>query len=427
MDTTIEQQVVMDEALVPHAQRDMLHIFPRVPGQSFDEPPFEDEILAFIQFLGHREATPKPKASIKRTRSSFDTSITPPTAAASPRLTASAKGKQTAKASKAKSLSTLFEPSGSGADEGTGSKPAVLDVPTDESEEELSWNSTDDKGDDNKEKVDDGDEEDKGDDGEEGNGDDNDEDDDGDGEEDQGLNICKEERHVKEEEEDELYRDVNINQGRGIQETLEVEDSHVTLTLVNPDGMESIFETTSQMDVQTPTFVAPLPITTPTMTSSIATTTTTSQAPILTTIAPSTIIQNLPNFGLLFGFNNRLGTLEANLSERMNEAVKVAVQIQSDRLCDEAQKENDEFLRTIDENMKKIIKEQVKEQVKVQVSKIIPRIKQAVNEQLEVEVLTKSSHSSRTSYAVAADLSEIELKKILIEKIEGNKTIQRSD
>nr|GEZ97005.1 ribonuclease H [Tanacetum cinerariifolium] len=55
------------------------------------------------------EAVPKPKASVKRTRSSSDTSITPPTAAASLRLSASAKGKQTAKASKAKSLSALSE------------------------------------------------------------------------------------------------------------------------------------------------------------------------------------------------------------------------------------------------------------------------------------------------------------------------------
>nr|GEZ95994.1 hypothetical protein [Tanacetum cinerariifolium] len=47
--------------------------------------------------------------------------------------------------------------------------------------------------------------------------------------------------------------------------------------------------------------------------------------------------------------------------------------------------------------------------------------------QLEAEVLTRSSHSSRTSYAVAADLSEMELKKILIDKMEGNKSIQRSD
>nr|GEW03970.1 retrovirus-related Pol polyprotein from transposon TNT 1-94 [Tanacetum cinerariifolium] len=99
----------------------------------------------------------------------------------------------------------------------------------------------------------------------------------------------------------------------------------------------------------------------------------------------------------------------------------------SDRLRDKAQTENDEFLKTIDENMQKIIKEQVKEQVKVQVSKILPRIEQTVNEQLEAEVLTRSSHSSRTSYVVVADLFEMEIKKILIEKMEGNKFIQRSD
>nr|GFB95180.1 hypothetical protein [Tanacetum cinerariifolium] len=180
--------------------------------------------------------------------------------------------------------------------------------------------------------------------------------------------------------------------------------------------MESIFETTSQIDVQSPTFVAPLPMTIPTMTSStIATTTTTSQAPTLPTTIPSNITQNLPNFASVFHFDDRLRSLEQNFSEvmqtnqfagavstileivhhymdqRMNEAVQLAVQLQSDRLHEEAQKENDEFLRT------------------------------AMNEQLEAEVLTRSSHSSRTSYDVAADLSEMELKKILIEKMEGNK------
>nr|GFB18982.1 hypothetical protein [Tanacetum cinerariifolium] len=68
-----------------------------------------------------------------------------------------------------------------------------------------------------------------------------------------------------------------------------------------------------------------------------------------------------------------------------------------------------------------IIKEQVKSQVKEQVSRILPRIEQSVNAQLEAKVLTRSSHLSRTSYAVVADLSEMELKKILIENMEGNK------
>nr|GFD33244.1 hypothetical protein [Tanacetum cinerariifolium] len=60
--------------------------------------------------------------------------------------------------------------------------------------------------------------------------------DEGNGEEDLGLNIGEDKRHIEEEEEDELYKDVNINQGRGLQASLEVEDSYVTLTLINPDG-----------------------------------------------------------------------------------------------------------------------------------------------------------------------------------------------
>nr|GEV11027.1 hypothetical protein [Tanacetum cinerariifolium] len=50
-----------------------------------------------------------------------------------------------------------------------------------------------------------------------------------------------------------------------------------------------------------------------------------------------------------------------------------------------------------------------------------------MNERLKAEVLTRSSNSSKTSYAMAADLSEMELNKILIEKMESNKSIHRSD
>nr|GEU43374.1 hypothetical protein [Tanacetum cinerariifolium] len=132
-------------------------------------------------------------------------------------------------------------------------------------------------------------------------------------------------------------------------------------------------------------------------------------APTLTT-TPSTSLQDLLNFRSLLGFNHRLKTLEANFSEfmqtnqfaeavssitgivdryinhRMNEAVKVAVE--------KAQAENEDFLNQLDENIQKIIKEQVKEQ---------------------------------ESYVIAADLSKLELKKILIEKMKSNKSIHRLD
>nr|GFC78074.1 hypothetical protein [Tanacetum cinerariifolium] len=259
---------------------------------------------------------PKPKASVRKTRSSSNTTVTPPTAVVGLRLSTSAKGKQLAITSKAKSLSALLEvamteahqlklatkrslqqthisqASGSGADEGTGSIPGALDVPTDEPEEEVSWNSANEEGDDN-----DDDEGDYGDDGKEGNNDDDDDDDeegsddkqasddeefihprlsthveeetrdeesfdpipktpkniddDGNGEENLGMNVGREEGQDEEDEEDELYRDVNINLGRGIQmgdvhQTQEFKNSHVTLTPVNPDGQQLSSSMSSQ-------------------------------------------------------------------------------------------------------------------------------------------------------------------------------------
>ncbi|GJU32137.1 hypothetical protein Tco_1175726 [Tanacetum coccineum] len=50
------------------------------------------------------------------------------------------------------------------------------------------------------------------------------------------------------------------------------------------------------------------------------------------------------------------------LANKMNKAVKTAVQLQSHRLRDEAQAKNKDFINTLDENMRKIIKNQVKEQ-----------------------------------------------------------------
>nr|GFC32158.1 hypothetical protein [Tanacetum cinerariifolium] len=261
----------------------MLHVCPRVPGQSFDELPFEVEILEFLRSLGHSDeirhltdvnvnklfqpwrsfgavinkcltgksssfdsfrlsqaqlldlsiprrnkinchyfrddnifstikvvsrhqntqqygailpieltnedirntmaykeyyacatgvAAPKTKASAKKKRGDSDTSLTPPIATLTPittaapvtRIIAAAKGKQPAKAKSSSDLSKsarteaeqlkivlrrsrqethISQRGGSSTDEGTGSKPRVPDVPSDESKEEISWNSSD--------------------------------------------------------------------------------------------------------------------------------------------------------------------------------------------------------------------------------------------------------------------------------------------
>nr|GEW48579.1 hypothetical protein [Tanacetum cinerariifolium] len=65
----------------------------------------------------------------------------------------------------------------------------------------------------------------------------------------------------------------------------------------------------------------------------------------------------------------------------------------------------------------------IKEQVQAQVSKIMPKIKKYVTESLGAEVLVRSTNQPHTSYAVAASLSESKLKKILIEKMKENQSV----
>ncbi|GJZ02108.1 hypothetical protein Tco_0520069 [Tanacetum coccineum] len=228
------------------------------------------------------------------------------------------------------------------------------------------------------------------------------------------------------------------------------------LNLILDTGLDSILnlntESTSLVDVPVTTHDEIPPSSATTLPPSpIPLTQHLQQTPVSTpTIIPSTSLQNLPTFGSLFKFENRVKSLEDDLSEfkqtnlfakavlsipsnvdkylanQMNEAVKAVVQLQPDKLRDEAQAENEDFINKIDDNIKKIVKEQVKVQVKEQVSKILPRIEKSVNEQLEAEVLICSSNEAKTSHAVATNLSELELKKILIDKMENNKSIDRS-
>ncbi|GJY04779.1 hypothetical protein Tco_0370719 [Tanacetum coccineum] len=135
---------------------------------------------------------------------------------------------------------------------------------------------------------------------------------------------------------------------------------------------------------------------------------------------PTVTLLEIPNFASIFKFDQRDIRIRIR---NMKEAVDVAVQLQTNKLREEAQAENQEFLNQVDSTMKTIIKDQVK----AQVSKIMPKIEKYVTESLGAEVLVRSTNQPQTAYAVAASLSEFELKKILIDKIEANKSINRSD
>nr|GEZ27066.1 hypothetical protein [Tanacetum cinerariifolium] len=308
------------------AFREMLHISPRVLGQSFDELPFEEEILEFLRFLGH-------SAQIKTLTYVNVNKLFQPWRSFAADVDDQAKGRDDNEGKK------TDESDANDDDQDDNEK----DNDDDDDEEEISkideQEATESgEGNDEETKSDRGSEEEETREEAEESFDPisrtpEDCEDDGNGEEDQGLRISEEESIHEEEEADELYRNVDINQGRGLQVSQDIEDSHVTLTpvysdgqqeslstssfmtsLLNPiidPGMESIFTTASS-------FVAPLPSPTSIMTPSIITTTiTASQPPIPPTPIPSEFLQNLPTFESVFRFEDRVKSLEVNFLEFM--------------------------------------------------------------------------------------------------------------
>ncbi|GJW71460.1 hypothetical protein Tco_0128377 [Tanacetum coccineum] len=117
------------------------------------------------------------------------------------------------------------------------------------------------------------------------------------------------------------------------------------------------------------------------------------------------------------------GIVNEYLGSKMKEAVDVAIQLKSNKLREEAQAKNQAFLNSLDSNMQKIIKDQVK----TQTSKIKSKVEKYVTESLGAEVLIRSTNQPQTSYGIASSLSELELKRILMDKMEENKSIDRSD
>nr|GFC48087.1 hypothetical protein [Tanacetum cinerariifolium] len=107
MATTIDQQIDTKKSVLDlEAFREMLHISPRIPSQSFTELPSEEEILDFLRnSKAYKEyyacatgkAAPKPKASARKKKGDSSSSTTPPTptptttVVSAPRLSGTAK------------------------------------------------------------------------------------------------------------------------------------------------------------------------------------------------------------------------------------------------------------------------------------------------------------------------------------------------
>nr|GEY22073.1 hypothetical protein [Tanacetum cinerariifolium] len=460
--------------------KDMLQICPNLHGQKFIDPPFEVEIFAFIKKLGYSRNM-KSLSDVKfenllepwRTFGTIINKCLSGKVIGNDLLCLSRaqnplgeKTEQAPTASPGTRLKTIAKVAKSGKKKLTA-----------KGQESLSERSSDNKdaNDQDNDNADDEDDDDQDDDNvddqdHDGQDDDNEQnklDNDGDDFVHPKLStFYEEERHKEKLDEEEEGSDKRFHtpshsestDDEAYDQSSSVSSSFISKMLIpNPDtGIDSILnlnnKSTSLVDVLVttndeipPSSVTtlpppPIPLIHPMQQTYVST----------PTIALSTSLKNLSTFGSLFMFEDRVKSLEDDFSEfkqtnlfakavssipsiintylanMMNEAIKIVVQLQSNRFRDEAQAENEDFINKLDENIKTIIKEQVKVQVKQQVSMILPRIVKLVNEQLEAEVLTRSSNKAKTSHDVAANLSKLELKKILIDKMESNKSIHQS-
>ncbi|GKA48424.1 hypothetical protein Tco_0741382 [Tanacetum coccineum] len=301
---------------------------------------------------------------------------------------------------RSKTQTHISHASGSGADEGTGSLSGVPDVPTYNSDDEqISWKSSeedncdevnmsedddtnndeDDNDDDvdkdindddvNNQDKDDQDAENLDDDNEQTDLDNNDDD-----EEVQGVNIEGEEidkeANSEESEGNELYNDLNINlEGQDVEMTNAQPTNSSSVSsgfisnMLNPSpdtGIDSLFtKSPSLVDVPVTTIAEPPLLSTttlpppPTLSSHICNK---HQFPHQQPFqAPPCKI--FPTLALYLAVSSIPGIVDAYLANKMHEAVKNVVQLQSERLRDEAQAENADFLNKLDDNIKKIIKD----------------------------------------------------------------------
>ncbi|GKC50962.1 hypothetical protein Tco_1073707 [Tanacetum coccineum] len=155
--------------------------------------------------------------------------------------------------------------------------------------------------------------------------------------------------------------------------------------------------------------------------------------PAPTTATTTTSVPALPDFSSLFGFDQRVSALEKELSQ-LKQAYYSAqlLEMIKSYTAEFEKKAKDERKRCTD-LVEKSVKDIIKDEVKSQLPQILPKevsgyatpvIQSSVTESLENIVLAKSSSQPKSTYEAAASLTEFELKKILLDKIQKSKSYQ---
>ncbi|GKB18796.1 hypothetical protein Tco_0852719 [Tanacetum coccineum] len=150
-----------------------------------------------------------------------------------------------------------------------------------------------------------------------------------------------------------------------------------------------------------------------------------------TTVPTTTSIPTLPNFSSLFRFDQRVSTLEKEMSQFKQAGLSAqllkSLKYQIPTIVDDLLSTRIGYIDVVEKSIKDIIKDEVKSQLPQILPKEVsdfatPMIQSTINESLENAILAKSSSQPKSTYEAAASLIEFELKKILLDKIEKSKS-----
>ncbi|GKC51753.1 hypothetical protein Tco_1074498, partial [Tanacetum coccineum] len=222
-----------------------------------------------------------------------------------------------------------------------------------------------------------------------------------------------------------LYRDVNINLGNedakmtnadqggeephnvsqdsGFQQ--EEEDAHILNLDNTPPCLDETSSHTSSL------FTVPV-IAIPEITSAITVPPPPSSFnPLLQQTTPTmseatTSFLALPDFSLVFKFNDRVTNLEKTFNQ-IQQAIQKAIHSHNAECIEEALADKKEYIDLVYTLVRTIINEEVKTQLP--------------------QILLQSSSQPKSTYEAAASLSEFELTKILMDKMEETKSYQVAD
>ncbi|GJV65978.1 hypothetical protein Tco_1476806 [Tanacetum coccineum] len=249
----------------------------------------------------------------------------------------------------------------------------------------------------------------------------------------------------------ELYEDVNVNLGNVDTEMTNANQVHDIQKVDEPVQSSSVSSdfTSKLLNLEN---LSPAD----NEIASLMETSDTTPTPTPTTSETTTSLPALLDFAYVFKFNERVFNLEKDVLEikqfdqyaqdlssipvivdrymdnKLGEAINKAILAPNLDCRQEAQDEKNYYIELVDTSMRALIKEEVN----IQLPQILPQavsnfatpvIEKNVTKSVEDAVLTRSSSQPTSTYEADASLSEFELSKILIDKMEKNKSYDKDD